>query len=52
MGTDPTRRAAALQILASDSGLLQMLPMICAFIAKGVNDNIAQHNLGNLMKLM
>ena len=52
MGTDPTRRAAALQILAGDPGLHQTLPTMFLFIAKGVNDNIAQHNLGNLMKLM
>ena len=52
VGSDETRRAEALQSLACDSGLHQMLPRLCTFIAEGVRVNVVQHNLAILIYLM
>ena len=46
VGSDEPRRAEALQSLACDPGLHQMLPRLCTFIAEGVRVNVVQHNLG------
>lgn len=42
----------ALQSLASDPGLHEMLPRMCTFIAEGVKVNVVQHNLAILIYLM
>ena len=42
----------ALQSLASDPGLHQMLPRFSAFISEGVKVNVVQHNLALLIYLM
>lgn len=52
VGSDETRRAEALQSLACDPGLHQMLPRLCTFIAEGVRVNVVQHNLAILIYLM
>ena len=52
VGSDESRRAEALQSLASDPGLHQMLPRLCTFIAEGVRVNVVQHNLAILIYLM
>uniref|UniRef100_T1GR62 Transcription initiation factor TFIID subunit 6 n=1 Tax=Megaselia scalaris TaxID=36166 RepID=T1GR62_MEGSC len=38
VGSDESRRGEALQSLASDPGLHEMLPRMCTFIAEGVKD--------------
>lgn len=52
VGADESRRAEALQSLASDPGLHQMLPRLCTFIAEGVKVNVVQNNLALLIYLM
>lgn len=52
VGSDEGRRAEALQSLACDPGLHQMLPRLCTFIAEGVRVNVVQHNLAILIYLM
>jgi len=42
----------ALQSLASDPGLHEMLPRMCTFIAEGVKINVVQNNLAILIYLM
>ncbi|XP_023237026.1 transcription initiation factor TFIID subunit 6-like [Centruroides sculpturatus] len=42
----------ALQSLASDPGLHQMLPRLCTFISEGVKVNVVQNNLALLIYLM
>ena len=49
VGSDEPRRAEALQSLACDPGLHQMLPRLCTFIAEGVRVNVVQHNLGKML---
>ena len=52
VGSDESRRAEALQSLACDPGLHQMLPRLCTFIGEGVRVNVVQHNLAILIYLM
>ncbi|KAJ8870858.1 hypothetical protein PR048_027159 [Dryococelus australis] len=52
VGSDEGRRAEALQSLASDPGLHEMLPRMCTFIAEGVKVNVVQNNLALLIYLM
>ncbi|XP_023337419.1 transcription initiation factor TFIID subunit 6-like [Eurytemora carolleeae] len=52
VGSDEPRRAEALQSLACDPGLHQMLPRLATFIAEGVRVNVVQHNLAILIYLM
>lgn len=52
VGCDESRRAEALQSLACDPGLHQMLPRLATFIAEGVRVNVVQHNLAILIYLM
>ena len=52
VGSDEGKRAEALQSLACDPGLHQMLPRLCTFIAEGVRVNVVQHNLAILIYLM
>nr|CAD7405324.1 unnamed protein product [Timema cristinae] len=52
VGSDEARRAEALQSLASDPGLHEMLPRMCTFIAEGVKVNVVQNNLALLIYLM
>ncbi|XP_014240401.1 transcription initiation factor TFIID subunit 6 isoform X1 [Cimex lectularius] len=52
VGSDEARRAEALQSLASDPGLHEMLPRMCTFISEGVKVNVVQHNLALLIYLM
>ncbi|VVC45247.1 Histone-fold,TATA box binding protein associated factor (TAF),Armadillo-like helical,TAF6, C-terminal HEAT [Cinara cedri] len=52
VGSDETRRAEALQSLATDPGLYDMLPRLSSFIAEGVKINVAQSNLALLIYLM
>ncbi|KAF6206972.1 hypothetical protein GE061_018209, partial [Apolygus lucorum] len=52
VGSDESRRAEALQSLASDPGLHEMLPRMCTFIGEGVKVNVVQHNLALLIYLM
>lgn len=42
----------ALQSLACDPGLHEMLPRMCTFIAEGVRVNVVQNNLALLIYLM
>ncbi|KAI9588336.1 transcription initiation factor TFIID subunit 6-like isoform X6 [Glossina fuscipes] len=52
VGSDEPRRGEALQSLASDPGLHEMLPRMCTFIAEGVKVNVVQNNLALLIYLM
>ncbi|CAH1797064.1 unnamed protein product [Owenia fusiformis] len=52
VGSDEARRSEALQSLASDPGLHQMLPRFTTFIAEGVKVNVVQNNLALLIYLM
>lgn len=52
VGSDDSRRAEALQSLASDPGLHQMLPRLCTFISEGVKVNVVQNNLAFLIYLI
>ena len=52
VGSEEVRRSEALQSLACDSGLHQMLPRLCTFISEGVKVNVVQNNLALLIYLM
>jgi transcription initiation factor TFIID subunit 6 len=52
VGADEARRADALQSLACDPGIHEMLPRMCTFIAEGVKVNVVQNNLAILIYLM
>ncbi|KAK5647087.1 hypothetical protein RI129_005551 [Pyrocoelia pectoralis] len=52
VGSDETRRIEALQSLALDPGLYEMLPRMCTFIIEGVRVNVVQNNLALLIYLM
>ncbi|KAK9872277.1 hypothetical protein WA026_017082 [Henosepilachna vigintioctopunctata] len=52
VGSDEARRGEALQSLASDPGLHEMLPRMCTFIIEGVRVNVVQNNLALLIYLM
>ncbi|KAK7499297.1 hypothetical protein BaRGS_00009557 [Batillaria attramentaria] len=52
VGPDESRRSEALQSLASDPGLHQMLPRFITFVAEGVKINVVQNNLALLIYLM
>lgn len=52
VGADEGRRAEALQSLACDPGIHEMLPRMCTFIAEGVKVNVVQNNLAILIYLM
>lgn len=52
IGVYEGRRAQALQSLAGDPGIHEMLPMVCTFIAEGVKVNVVQNNLTILIYLM
>ncbi|KAE8751016.1 hypothetical protein FOCC_FOCC002101 [Frankliniella occidentalis] len=52
VGSDEARRTEALQSLAADPGLHEMLPRMCTFIAEGVKVNVVQNNLAFLIYLM
>ncbi|ELU17490.1 hypothetical protein CAPTEDRAFT_183030 [Capitella teleta] len=52
VGSDENRRSEALQSLATDPGLHQMLPRFSTFIAEGVKVNVVQNNLALLIYLM
>ncbi|XP_075399715.1 transcription initiation factor TFIID subunit 6-like [Tenrec ecaudatus] len=52
VGSHEAKRAQALQSLATDPGLHQMLPRFSAFISEGVRVNVAQNNLALLLCLM
>lgn len=52
VGSDESRRAEALQSLATDPGLYQMLPRLSQFISEGVKVNVVQNNLALLIYLM
>ncbi|KAF9799323.1 hypothetical protein SFRURICE_000831 [Spodoptera frugiperda] len=52
VGSDEGRRAEALQSLACDPGLHEMLPRMCTFISEGVKVNVVQNNLALLIYLM
>ncbi|XP_052215321.1 transcription initiation factor TFIID subunit 6-like [Dreissena polymorpha] len=52
VGSDETKRSEALQSLATDPGLHQMLPHFTAFVSEGVKVNIVQNNLALLIYLM
>lgn len=52
VGSSEPKRAQALQSLASDSGLYQMLPRFSSFISEGVRVNVVQSNLALLIYLM
>ncbi|XP_034945479.1 transcription initiation factor TFIID subunit 6-like isoform X2 [Chelonus insularis] len=52
VGSDEGRRAEALQSLAADPGLHEMLARMCTFIAEGVRVNVVQKNLALLIYLM
>ncbi|XP_077291483.1 transcription initiation factor TFIID subunit 6-like isoform X2 [Arctopsyche grandis] len=52
VGSDEAKRAEALQSLACDPGLHEMLPRMCTFISEGVKVNVVQNNLALLIYLM
>ncbi|XP_033759737.1 transcription initiation factor TFIID subunit 6-like [Pecten maximus] len=52
VGPDEGRRSEALQSLATDPGLHQMLPRFSSFISEGVKINVVQNNLALLIYLM
>ncbi|KAK3095934.1 hypothetical protein FSP39_021030 [Pinctada imbricata] len=52
VGPDESRRSEALQSLATDPGLHQMLPRFSTFISEGVKINVVQNNLALLIYLM
>lgn len=51
-GSEEGRRVEALQSLACDPGLHEMLPRMCTFITEGVRVNVVQNNLALLIYLM
>ncbi|KAK7090212.1 hypothetical protein V1264_010042 [Littorina saxatilis] len=52
VGPDETKRSEALNSLATDPGLHQMLPRFIMFVAEGVKINVVQNNLALLIYLM
>lgn len=52
VGSVEQRRTEALQSLATDPGLYQLLPRFATFISEGVKINVAQHNLALLIYLL
>ncbi|KAL4220050.1 Transcription initiation factor TFIID subunit 6 [Mactra antiquata] len=52
VGSDEMKRSEALQSLATDPGLHQMLPHFTSFISEGVKVNVVQNNLALLIYLM
>lgn len=52
VGSVEQKRTEALQSLASDPGLYQLLPRFATFISEGVKINVAQHNLALLIYLL
>lgn len=52
VGSLEQRRTEALQSLATDPGLYQLLPRFATFISEGVKINVAQHNLALLIYLL
>uniref|UniRef100_H2YNM5 Transcription initiation factor TFIID subunit 6 n=1 Tax=Ciona savignyi TaxID=51511 RepID=H2YNM5_CIOSA len=52
VGSSEARRAEALQSLATDPGLSQMLPRFSTFVSEGVRVNVVQNNLALLIYLM
>uniref|UniRef100_UPI00358F8747 transcription initiation factor TFIID subunit 6 isoform X2 n=1 Tax=Myxine glutinosa TaxID=7769 RepID=UPI00358F8747 len=52
VGSCEAKRAEALQSIATDPGLYQMLPRFSTFISEGVRVNVAQNNLALLIYLM
>lgn len=52
VGSDEGKRSEALQSLATDPGLHQMLPHFTSFISEGVKVNVVQNNLALLIYLM
>lgn len=52
VGPCEAKRAEALQSIATDPGLYQMLPRFSIFISEGVRVNVVQNNLALLMDLM
>uniref|UniRef100_A0A673XDH8 Transcription initiation factor TFIID subunit 6 n=1 Tax=Salmo trutta TaxID=8032 RepID=A0A673XDH8_SALTR len=52
VGSCEAKRAEALQSIATDPGLYQMLPRFSTFISEGVRVNMVQNNLALLIYLM
>jgi len=52
VGSNEVKRTEALQSLASDTGLYQLLPRFVTFIGEGVKVNVAHHNLALLIYLL
>ena len=52
VGSLEQKRTEALQSLATDPGLYQLLPRFATFISEGVKINVAQHNLALLIYLL
>ncbi|XP_042201250.1 transcription initiation factor TFIID subunit 6-like [Callorhinchus milii] len=52
VGSCEAKRAEALQSIAADPGLYQMLPRFSTFISEGVRVNVVQNNLALLIYLM
>jgi transcription initiation factor TFIID subunit 6 len=52
VGVDEQKRTEALNSLATDPGLYQLLPRLVLFIAEGVRVNIVQQNMAMLIFLM
>ncbi|XP_006109176.1 transcription initiation factor TFIID subunit 6 [Myotis lucifugus] len=52
VGSCEAKRAGALQSIATDPGLYQMLPRFSTFISEGVRVNVVQNNLALLIYLM
>uniref|UniRef100_A0A671R4A2 Transcription initiation factor TFIID subunit 6-like n=1 Tax=Sinocyclocheilus anshuiensis TaxID=1608454 RepID=A0A671R4A2_9TELE len=52
VGSCEAKRAEALQSIATDPGLYQMLPRFNTFISEGVRVNVVQNNLALLIYLM
>lgn len=52
VGSCEAKRAEALQSIATDPGLYQMLPRFSTFIFEGVRVNVVQNNLALLIYLM
>lgn len=52
VGSCELKRSEALQSLAKDSGIHQMIPRLVGFISEGVKINVVQNNLALLIYLM
>lgn len=52
VGSNEQRRTHALNSLAHDPGLHQVLPRLCTFISEGVKVNVVHNNLALLIYLM